>query len=157
EHMTIADITGDGNLDIVASGYGSVAVFVGQGDGTFRDYYTVQFGGQAGAVAVGDLTGSGRLDLVAALPTRRWVSVLLNGSRNPQIYPLGAVLPIDVQLVDLRGNGILDIVTVNQSSRYFTVLTGNGDGTFQSPHNISIGPACYHAATGDFNQDGNVD
>ena len=58
---------------------------------------------------------------------------------------------------DVNGDGIPDLVYVNDSYNQVTVLLGNGDGTFQTPKNTSVGNQPYSLAVGDFNGDGKVD
>jgi FG-GAP-like repeat len=78
--VAIADLNGDGKLDLVVANYcqsvnqsgdcigeGEVAVLLGNGDGTFdpaMTYNTAAY--DANMVVVGDLNGDGKLDLAVA-------------------------------------------------------------------------------------------
>jgi hypothetical protein len=76
--VAIADINGDGYLDLVvgnANGYesqfyvsgGVIGVLLGNGDGTFQAVTTYSSGGfSTGSVAVSDINGDGRPDIVAS-------------------------------------------------------------------------------------------
>src|SRR5260370_40119987 len=73
-------------------------------------------------------------------------------------YPVGAA-PASVVAADFNGDGNADLVIPNQGSSDFSILLGNGDGTFRVlPRAALADPA---AATrpsavgvGDFNGDG---
>jgi hypothetical protein len=59
---------------------------------------------------------------------------------------------------DLNGDGKLDLITVQESADTYTVMLGNGDGTFQAGVVYSVGsPLSNELAMGDLNADGNLD
>ncbi len=93
--LSINDMNGDGNLDIVVAdcgpvsgcGTGQIGVLLGRGDGTFQPVTTYSSGAyNATALAVADLNGDGKPDLVAANQcaadncTTGSVAVLLNNA-----------------------------------------------------------------------------
>ncbi len=63
--LAVADLNGDGKLDLaVASGAGkSVYVLLGNGDGTFAIPVAYAIPGYSVSIAIGDFNGDGRLDL----------------------------------------------------------------------------------------------
>jgi hypothetical protein len=167
--VAIADLNGDGNMDLVvanewqspSSALGEVAVFLGNGNGTFQPpviYTTGAYFGES--VAVGDLRGDGILDLVVTNDCLNLnqngncsgvgaVSVLLgngDGTFQPAVtYSTGQEDAVSVAIADLRGDGIPDLVVANSCldadclSGYASVLLGNGDGTFQPAITYSSG------------------
>ena len=106
------------------------------------------------------------LSFTLALSFTRAASAL-NGSpvfAQPPTYASAGVSAISVAVGDLNGDGIPDMVVVNQcvdsscSVGSVGVLLGNGDGTFQPAQSFASGGLfSYSVAVGDFNGDGKSD
>jgi type II secretory pathway component GspD/PulD (secretin) len=65
--------------------------------------------------------------------------------------------PTAILSVSLRSNGILDLVAANENANTISVFLGNGNGTFNSRTDISVGNMPVALATADFNGDGKPD
>src|ERR1017187_1253582 len=146
--IAVADVNGDGHLDLVVAYWneGSVGVLLGMGDGTFQPVVKYNSGGTgASSVAVADLNGDGKPDIVVlnALGREGTVGVLLgkgDGTFQPPVtYDTGQYsIPESLAVGDLNGDGHPDIAVANSghsdcdcNDGRVGVLWGNGDGTFQ--------------------------
>ena len=145
QSIAIADLNGDGRPDIVVGKIQSqttVAVLLGNGDGTFQPAVTYGSGGSyASSVALADVNGDGRPDIVVTNFYSSTVAVLLgngDGTFQPAVnYASGGVYASSVVLADVNGDGRPDIVVANECDRLrcshgmVGVLVGNGDGSFK--------------------------
>jgi len=155
----VADFNGDGKLDILTlgriNGGSCVAnLFFGQGDGTFQGGGFFPLGSCETAIgadlAIGDFNGDDAIDF-AFLGGK--IEVCLNNGDGTFQPPVGYAVPYPaggVTAADVNGDGILDLV-----SSGFSVLLGNGDGTFRNGTSAQV-PGNQILA-GDFNADGKVD
>ena len=163
-NLITADFNGDGNLDLAGCSTNSVAVLLGNGDGTFQaqQLTTVTTGASCYFVATGDINGDGKLDLVSTDGLNVGVSLGKgDGTFIPIVMysvPGGATA---IKLGDFNNDGKLDVAAVDccsgTSVNQVNILIGNGDGTLQLPVPYSTGNGAVALADGDFNQDGNLD
>jgi len=167
--VTLADVNGDGKLDLIATNLGmadvygtapptpgNVTVALGNGTGTFQTAtpYTVSV--NPTWVAVGDVNGDGKPDLGVgtASDTEADIGVLLgNGAGTFQTPKLFQVYswPSRLVLADFDGDGKLDLAVVHQANDPpLTLWQGNGDGTFQEQQLLFAGDSPGAAIAGDF-------
>ena len=143
-------------------------MLLGNGDGTFQHAVDFATGGTGTQfVALGQLRHGGALDVITANPGSGNVSVLLgngDGTFGQAVqYSVGLhERPIAVAVGDFTGDGIPDLVTVNvpqakhEGFNSFSLLVGNGNGTFQTAvtHTLPNGPSSL--AAGDFTGNGHL-
>ncbi len=142
--ITIADVNGDGNPDIVVGG--TTGVLLGNGDGTFHAGSPLPAVASANFIwtfAAGDLNGDGKIDLVYADIQNQVVGPLFgngDGTFQPgQTYAVSQ-MPDSLVLADYSNDGRLDLINGDGDQRIFgaadqsdhiDILLNNGDGTFQ--------------------------
>jgi hypothetical protein len=164
--IALADIDGDGHIDIAAPNVlaGTVAVLLGDGKGRFGPAPRSPFAVAARPyyVSLGDLNGDGRPDLVATHDDASLTTVMLNeGSGGFRPAP-GS--PFDLGrrafaalFSDVDGDRKMDLVAATNDSA--TVLLGDGRGGLTpapgSP--FPTGRGTWRLAVGDVNGDGRAD
>jgi len=158
-----ADFNQDGIPDIAAMSQGDtgadgdVAVFLGNGDGSFSGPVDNNLGTFPVAIALGDFDRDGILDFVTIDYFTNQADVSLgNGDgsfEDPVPYPIGSG-PYGVTTADFNGDGFVDIAAVNDNTNTMSVLLGNGDGTFQPQKVYQTGNQVEFVTAGDLNGDG---
>jgi hypothetical protein len=162
------DMNADDKLDLVLSlttgipSHGAISILLGVGDGTFlprTEYATGSFG----ALVAGDFNGDGNQDVAVAKEPSAASVLLGNGDGTldrPTEYGTGNGVAA-VATGDFNGDGYLDLVVANSACNCprgtVSILLGNGDGTFRPRTDFATGEVPRALATGDFNQDGNLD
>jgi hypothetical protein len=185
--VVIADVNGDRKPDLVVVNCGgcygppsithpgSLAVMLGNGDGTFQKAVTYSSGGVTPlSVAVADLNGDGKPDLVVAnrcgnngCLNESTVGVLIgNGDGTFQsalTYGSGGLFSSSVVVADVNGDGRADLLIANDCADSncdgsVGVLLGNGDGSFQAALTYATGGLeGFAVAAVDVNGDGRPD
>jgi hypothetical protein len=132
--VVLADVGGDGQLDLViASVYArAVSVQEGHGDGTFGSPSNYPLSGPAWHLEVVDMSADGTPDIVVTVDPMG-VAVLTGRGDGTFGATLEFAVGRDVNRMavgDVNGDGRPDIATANVQSRSVTVLLKNGAGGF---------------------------
>jgi len=160
--VAVGDFTGDGVLDMVVVGgdsnLNSLALFTGNGDGTFNapTYLKAALHGSGISTAVGDLNNDHKLDIFIG-GNGSSEALLGDGHGGFQEFLVDGTTGFNVVLADFNGDGKLDVAATGFTTNVFTVLLGNGDGTFQAPQTYGNGGRPVGIAAGDFNNDNKID
>lgn len=143
----VADVDGDGRLDIVhyyRCTHGYLEVFLQTPEGNWRPPVSSTLGSDAGwpgPLALADLDGNGRTDVAFTVQTLEFPffgvylgRAQVDGSFDFELLHAGASAP--PLLVDLDGDGRSDLL-LSEDSRLL-IRHGLGDGTFTDAVNISL-------------------
>lgn len=164
----LAQMNAGTSIDIVlintqadSSNPGSLAVLLGNGDGSFQNAQITPLGNYPSALIVGDLNQDGDQDVIVGHFEDLNISVLLgNGDgtfQAPVSYPTGSLGDVTaLALGDFDGDGALDVIASVQSAQNILIFLGNGDGTFQTQNTISVG-IIISLGLANLNQDTNLD
>src|SRR6185436_922790 len=70
---------------------------------------------------------------------------------------IGGLLPERVLTIDVNGDGVIDLATVNGLSDDISILSGEGDGRFTGAVEVATQPGLLAAAFGDLDGDAAAD
>lgn len=178
--LTVADVDGDGKPDIIVTDYSQPLVSVyrntctpgnisASGFVTRVDFAT---GNTPLGVVARDLDGDGKPDLLVVNSGDGTVSIFRNtsvvGSLNANSFAPRVDLPTgagaeDVQVADLDGDGLPDIVTANTSANTVSILRNQSTpgsltaSSFAPAVNIPVLSEPVQVAIGDLDGDGKPD
>jgi hypothetical protein len=162
----LADLNGDGHLDIVTTDNlgAEFLVFFGNGDGTFRQPFArYQTGAPTGGMLLTDLDGDGHPDVVAEIYPGE--IVILKGNPDGTFAapsPIASI-PTTVSVTasgDFNGDGLKDLffltptgvgTALGQGNLAYGHITSSVSGSVPFESQVST------VAQGDFNSDGHLD
>ena len=165
--VAVADVNGDGKLDLICVQYygPSVSVLTNNGSNGFVLSGAYPVGNLPYAVVAADVNGDGKVDIITANSkyTDDTLSVLTNngsgGFALAGTYPAGNQ-PISVAAADINGDGKIDLICADWGSwsgNTLTILTNNGSGSFVTASSPVAGNSPCSVTAADVNGDGKVD
>ena len=169
----LGDLNRDGDLDLVVTlpNANQVAVLLGKGDGTLQppSYYDTGEGPQS--VAIKDLDGKNGADLIvtnAGVPgtPANSMSVLMNSGTGTFLthveYATG-IAPMGLITAHFTSSNTWDVAVTNSldgaptNPGTVSIMMGNGDGTFQTHRDFTVGFQPQVIAAADLNHDSVTD
>jgi len=142
--VTVADVNGDGRLDLISSDYGdsAVLVFTNKGGGTFATAVSYKVGANPLWVTAADVNRDGKVDLISANPSDNTLTLLTNNGggifSSNATYTVGSS-PRSVITADIDGSGRLALISANYNGNSLTVLTNNGNNIYGSNATCNVG------------------
>jgi hypothetical protein len=146
--VKLKDINGDGHLDLFVDDRGGEAIklFVGLGNGTFKEPKQIPVGGDPyRGMLLADINNDGKTDLIT--PNSDHVAVLLgdgHGSfaQDTALYP--GFYPFSAIAADINGDGLMDLAAGSgEGIGRLAVWFKNAHGNFQAggQYEMAVGPA----------------
>lgn len=165
--LAVADLDGDGDLDVAAEGNRSVHVYSNNGSGALEHRATIPNEDFMWELHAADMDADGHIDLLWIERQANFVFVLSiwynsGDGRNGEVVQ--TMMPgfrddPGVVVADLTGNGFLDIVYTYRE-RTVSALINLGDRTFEAPDVYEYDRSRHDVnglVAGDFDGDGDVD
>lgn len=138
--IAVADLNRDGYLDLAVTNGGpmssAVSIWLGNGDGTFRQPSDYRTGKRPLSVSFADFNNDRTTDLLVINGEMDTFTVFLGNGDGT--FQGGKESGADAGPVygfarDFNGDGFADVAIVNIQSSDLSILYGRGDGTFQYP------------------------
>jgi hypothetical protein len=151
--IAVADFNGDGKVDLLFGQLNTLAVMLGNGDGTFQVPITTSIASTPTSFIVGDLNGDSKPDVLAHVGTAFLTYTGKgDGTFNAGITSNAIAALAPDSFADFNGDSKLDLFVVGQG-----VQLGNGDGTFQTLLPLPSGVLTGSDVLGDYDGDGKLD
>lgn len=170
QDMSLADLNGDGIIDLVTAGDGSAGeaiVFIGNQEGGFTKIQTLHAQPRSFALALGDLNGDGALDLITGggrTVLGGEATVFLGQGDGTFIeittFRTEGEDSLALTLGDINSDGVLDLVTSGHDGSgngEVTVFIGSGSGTFTEVQSFNTDGWLCAASLADLDADGALD
>lgn len=165
--VTVADIDGDGDVDVVGASYydSSLRWFENDGTGQFTPHLISAAVNEGQGVAVADLDNDGDPDIITASSGDNTIAVFKNLDHGifceiKEIVDDNSVGARTVVAVDLNGDGWMDLAAASRDDDTVAWYPNDGTGHFPTKHIISAGNkslGAYSLVAEDIDGDGHQD
>ncbi|CAF4149908.1 unnamed protein product, partial [Adineta steineri] len=158
------DFNKDGNLDLAMcnEGSNSIAILLGNGNGSFQAATNFTSGGTlpSGIVAA-DFNNDNKTDLAVTNTGANNIIIFLGygngGFQTPGISYTASSSPLVLVSGDFNSDGRIDLAVVCRGNSQLLIFFGFGNGSFQNNATYTTGTAPYSVRTSDFNGDSKLD
>jgi hypothetical protein len=168
QFIAVSDFNKDGIPDIIVANTGNnnIRILQGHRDGSFSILMTYSTGlnSYPSSIAIDDFDADSKLDVVIANNGTGNVLVLTDYGMHPHTtqltYSTGqSSQPFSVVIVDVNNDNYSDIIVANNMIDTVGIFIGLGNGTFVDQHiyQMKSGSGIYFVATGDFDNDKQLD
>ncbi len=156
--MALADLDGDGRLDLVTPNPDHISVLLGDGSGGFTQHDSPRAPFSPFSVVAADLDGDGVHDLAAASGEGVGSLAIWRGNTDGSFTAAGqyeiAMGPTKSSTVDITGDGRAEVLVASYIGSEVAVLSG-GDSPVLTRLEVDGSP--WGLATGNFDMDGRMD
>jgi hypothetical protein len=162
------DFNNDGQIDLAATDFARIGIWVGDGAGAFRFHssywwkaYAPSSTGVAQDLAVADLDKDGNQDLLIAAAIGDKVVVLQGDGRGgfsvSETFATGATRPEALLIANFNNDAHADVAVLHTVANTLAVLLGRGQGQLSAPLVLQTGRQPYGYDVGDVNHDSHLD
>jgi len=168
--IAVADLNGDGAVDLAVANRNSssVSILLGDGRGEFSREHDLPVSALPFGLAAGEFDGDGDLDLAVAHFSCDGTVSVLEGDGTGSFEPANVVEvgpgPTSIAVGDFDTNGLPDLALSNShlgcgpsSAGSLSILIGDGELNFERLADIDLGGQPASVVVDDFNADGAVD
>ncbi len=164
--VALADVDGDRDRDLLVSSTGSndLTVFANDGSGVFSVEQSLgplpSIASTAGRFLATNLDADDAVELAWADPAARVIHLYDNAAGtfvHVRSYAAGTEGPVGIAAADLDGDGLVDLISANDSISSFSVLRGLGAFRLDAVEHIRRSDSNYTPILADFTGDGVVD
>ncbi|MHC5063057.1 MAG: FG-GAP-like repeat-containing protein, partial [Planctomycetota bacterium] len=160
--VTILDANADGHMDVAATDFSNLVLFLNDGNGVLTQFGSVFDSGGDGEweVLAGDANNDGISDLFVSAQNSGEIALLLGdgaGSFSASDSEVVGGDPRGLALGDVNNDGNLDIVATRYTASSAAVLLGDGNGNLATPVTYATGGKPISIDLGDLEGDGDLD
>jgi hypothetical protein len=157
-----ADVDGDGDRDLIVGTFATLSLLRNTGAGAFAAWLAYPTIALPYALDAGDVDADGDVDVLVGDASSAVGAAQVFRNRGDDTFhvreefPTGE-RPVAVEVVDLDGDGVQDVLTADEDGDAVSVLLGTGGGQLAAPVAHAVADRPQAMTVGDLDGDGNAD
>ncbi len=155
--VAIADVNGDGDVDVVLASSNGIAVLHNHGVGAFSSPTSLLPGEECVSVMVADVDGDGDVDVVALCRNSQFVLVNSGGGNFTLSVAASSGNATGGCIGDVDGDGDTDVIVCSSSDASPTLLRRVGGAYSREVVDGGVGVGASQCSMADMDNDGDVD